>query len=74
MVVHERTRAELSALLPDETGRIYYVPDAFAHRLLYTIGKPLPARVHLFSLGLLMRLLTQRTHADRGAVGAGTPH
>jgi glycosyltransferase involved in cell wall biosynthesis len=60
MVVHARTRDELSALLPEEAGRIHYVPDTSAHRLLHALGRPLPARVHLFTLGLLMRLLTQR--------------
>jgi glycosyltransferase involved in cell wall biosynthesis len=61
LVVHERTREELSALLPDEAGRIHFVPDARSHRLLHAMGRALPARVHLFTLGLLLRLLTQRS-------------
>jgi hypothetical protein len=60
LVVHERTRKELSALLPGEARRIHCVPDARSHRLLHALGRLLPARVHLFTLGLVMRLLTQR--------------
>lgn len=61
LVVHERTRTELLALLPGEADRIHFVPDAPSHRLLHALGRALPARVHLFTLGLLLRLLTQRS-------------
>jgi glycosyltransferase involved in cell wall biosynthesis len=59
LVVHSRTRDELSALLPAEAGRIHYVPDTRLHRLLFALGRPLPARVEFFTTGLLLRLLSQ---------------
>jgi glycosyltransferase involved in cell wall biosynthesis len=59
LVVHARTQDELASLLPDEVGRIHFVPDTRLHRLLFLLGKPLPARVEFFSTGLLLRLLSQ---------------
>jgi glycosyltransferase involved in cell wall biosynthesis len=59
LVVHARTRKELSELLPDESDRIYYVPDTFAHRLLHVLGKPFPNRIRNFTFGLAMRLVSQ---------------
>jgi glycosyltransferase involved in cell wall biosynthesis len=60
MVVHARTRDELSALLPGEAGRIHYVPDTLLHQMLFAMHRIMPARVHYFTFGLLMRLLSQR--------------
>jgi glycosyltransferase involved in cell wall biosynthesis len=72
LVVHERTREELSRLLPEEANRIHYLPDTAVHRFLYWLGRPLPSRVELFTTGLLMRLLTQWTarHLSRRLVRA----
>lgn len=59
LLVHGRTQVELTELLPHEQDRITYIPDTAAHRLLWRMGKPLPDRVAYFTVGWLMRLLTQ---------------
>ena len=59
LLVHGRTQSELAELLPHEQGRITYIPDTAMHRLLWRMGKPLPDRVAYFTVGWLMRLLTQ---------------
>ncbi|NLG65483.1 MAG: glycosyltransferase family 4 protein [Actinobacteria bacterium] len=59
LVVHERTRAELAALFPDDHDRIHYVPDTWLHRLLWWLGRPLPNRVRVFTTGWLLHLVTQ---------------
>lgn len=58
LLVHERTRSELQAQF-GATPDIVYVRDTWAHRLLWQLGRPLPARLSYFSTGLLLRLLTQ---------------
>lgn len=58
LLVHERTRSELQAHF-GATPDIVYVRDTWAHRLLWQLGRPLPARLSYFSTGLLLRLLTQ---------------
>jgi glycosyltransferase involved in cell wall biosynthesis len=59
LVVHERTRTELSARFPQEAERIIYIPDTAAHRMLWKIGQRLPDRLSYFSTGFVMRVLTQ---------------
>jgi glycosyltransferase involved in cell wall biosynthesis len=59
LLVHERTRAELSDLLPQEHRRISYIPDTAAHRVLWRFSQRLPDRMAYFTSGWLMRLLTQ---------------
>ena len=59
LVVHDRTRSELEALLPAEKGRILYTPDTRLHRWLYHLSTLLPRRVAEASIGLLSHLLTQ---------------
>jgi glycosyltransferase involved in cell wall biosynthesis len=52
LVVHERTREELMALLPHEAERMYFVPDRPIQRVLYQLGRRLPQRVFENTLGL----------------------
>jgi len=59
LVVHERTRTELSAHFSQEAERIIYIPDTAAHRMLWKIGQRLPDRLSYFSTGFVMRVLTQ---------------
>ncbi len=59
LVVHERTREELSEVFPDEVSRIIYVKDSWLHRALWRAGKVLPHRIRTVSIGWLMHLLTQ---------------
>ncbi len=59
LVTHARTREELARLFGDDP-RIHYVEDTRAHRVLWRLGRRLPARLAHFTLGFLSRLLTQR--------------
>ncbi|MGD0119518.1 MAG: glycosyltransferase family 4 protein [Candidatus Binatus sp.] len=51
LVVHERTRLELTTLLPDEVERMRFVPDLAAQRWLAKMSKPLPQRFAAITLG-----------------------
>jgi glycosyltransferase involved in cell wall biosynthesis len=59
LIVHERTRAELTEYFADDLDRIYFIQDSFWHRLLWQLGRPFPHRVSLFTTGFALRLLTQ---------------
>lgn len=59
LVAHERTRAELTALFPDDAGSLFFVADTKWHRLLWRVGQKLPTRLANFSTGFVMRLLSQ---------------
>jgi len=59
LVVHTRTREELEAALPDESGRLRFIPDAWFHRLLFRLSGFLPRRIGEASVGLLSQLTTQ---------------
>jgi glycosyltransferase involved in cell wall biosynthesis len=59
LVVHSRTRNELSELFPNESDRILYVPDLWIHKLLFRLSRLLPRRVAEATLGLLNQLITQ---------------
>lgn len=61
LVAHERTRAELVALFPDDGGRMVFVADTKWHRLLWRLGQKLPTRLANFSTGFVMRVLSQLT-------------
>lgn len=60
LVVHDRTRNELSVLYPDDIGsHIQFVPDTWLHQKLWRIGRLLPDRIANFSVGFVMRLSSQ---------------
>jgi glycosyltransferase involved in cell wall biosynthesis len=59
LIVHERTRAELSELLANDLDRIHFVPDTRWHRLLDRWTSRLPQRLQNFTTGWLLRLLSQ---------------
>lgn len=59
LVVHERTRDELTALWPGEAGRLRFVPDRPLHRLAHRLGRRLPARLDSVTLGFAIRAATQ---------------
>ena len=58
LVVHERTRGELTATFGAD-DHIRYIPDTRWHVLAWRWGRHLPDRVANFTLGMTMRLLTQ---------------
>jgi glycosyltransferase involved in cell wall biosynthesis len=59
LVVHARTRDELEAVFVGDKDRIFCVSDTLSHRLLWTLGQFLPARLAGFTTGFLMRCMTQ---------------
>jgi glycosyltransferase involved in cell wall biosynthesis len=61
LVAHDRVRAELEALLPEERDRMRFVADTAIHRVLFPLSGFLPRRVAESTLGLLMLMYTQWT-------------
>ncbi|HEV7913224.1 MAG TPA: glycosyltransferase family 4 protein [Albitalea sp.] len=58
LLTHARTRDELTRLFPGET-RIHYLPDTGLNRLMWRIGRRLPAQVAYFTSGFVSRVSTQ---------------
>jgi glycosyltransferase involved in cell wall biosynthesis len=63
LIVHGRTRPELEALFPAESGRIHYIPDQWFHKLLWHLSRLLPRRVSEATFGTAMVLLNQYLQA-----------
>lgn len=59
LVVHERTRAELSQSIPQLIDKISFIPDTRLHIALWKLGQYLPKRVATFTTGLISRIYTQ---------------
>lgn len=59
LIVHSRTRAELTELFPRDMGRILFVPDLWIHRLFFRLGSYLPRRLSEATFGLFNQLITQ---------------
>lgn len=62
LFVHERSLPFLRKTFPANLDRVHVVPDTWIHRLLFKLQKPLPARVSYFTVGYVLRLLTQSQH------------
>jgi glycosyltransferase involved in cell wall biosynthesis len=61
LVAHDRVRAELETLLPEERGRMRFVSDTAFHRALFRLSGFLPRRIAESTLGLVMLMYTQWT-------------
>src|SRR5277367_4892540 len=59
MVVHGRTRNELSELFPDDIGRILFVPDLWIHKLISNLSRYLPRRLSGATVGFFSQIITQ---------------
>ncbi|MBD2037226.1 glycosyltransferase family 4 protein [Leptolyngbya sp. FACHB-321] len=59
MVVHDRTRDELKQLLGADFDRIHFITDTSLHRFLDWLCQFLPHRLAYFTLGFVVRLMTQ---------------
>lgn len=59
LVVHERTREELMMAFPEDSDRIYFVPDTFWHKTLNSASRFLPRKVSEITFGSAMGWLTQ---------------
>ena len=64
LVAHDRCRAELESLLPEERDRMRFVPDTAVHRMLFRLSGLLPRRVAESTAGLAMLMYTQWTERD----------
>jgi glycosyltransferase involved in cell wall biosynthesis len=60
LVVHERTREELLALLPQEADRMHFVPDLPSQKALWQIGRRIPGRVEENTIGIWLHAATAR--------------
>ena len=73
LIVHARTREELTMLFPADLDRIRFVKDQPLQKLFFHVGKLLPRRIAEATFGLANQLLTQA--AQRSVVRAlSTPH
>jgi glycosyltransferase involved in cell wall biosynthesis len=61
LVAHDRVRAELETLLPEERERMRFVSDTTFHRTLFRLSGFLPRRIAESTLGLVMLMYTQWT-------------
>jgi glycosyltransferase involved in cell wall biosynthesis len=61
LLTHARVRRELTSLLPQEIDRVYFVEETALHRFLWRLGSSFESRLHYFTTGFLLRLLTQRS-------------
>ena len=58
LLTHARTRRELSEMFPGDSN-IVYVEDSAWHRLMWRIGRHLPAQVRYLTTEFLSRISTQ---------------
>lgn len=59
LVVHSRTRSELSAIIPSEIERIFFVRDTWLHVFLAWLAEIIPGRLAEHALAFPLQLLTQ---------------
>ncbi len=59
LVVHERTRQELLSQFPEDSDRIYFVPDTIWQQLMDSVSHYLPKKLFEITLGFAMKLLTE---------------
>ncbi len=59
LITHDRVKAELQETLKDDLARVHFIKDNALHRLLWRIGKRMPARVAYFTTGFASRTITQ---------------
>lgn len=59
LITHDRVKAELQQTLHDDLARVHFIRDNAIHRLLWRIGRWMPARVAYFTTGFASRALTQ---------------
>ena len=65
LLVHERTRAELTSLYPQDGAHLLFVPDTWLHKTLWRFSQRLPARLSVFTTGFAMRIATQLAQRKR---------
>ncbi len=64
LIVHARSRPELTTLFPQELDHIHYVEDTSLQKLLFLLGRLLPRRMDEATLGLATQMITQWKQAS----------
>src|SRR5688572_14983538 len=59
LLVHSRCRAELEAAFPKDLDRLYFIPDTTGHKVLWRVGRRMPAKVDEQTLGFVRHQITQ---------------
>lgn len=60
LLTHARVRAELTELYPEDVGtRIHFVEDTWFHKLMWHVGRLMPARLSYMTVGYASRISTQ---------------
>ena len=59
LLVHARCKPELSALLPEERGRIHYIRDTRLQHWVWRLTYQIPGRLTDFTFGFLIQFITQ---------------
>ena len=59
LITHERVKARLLEIMPNELQRIFFIPDTSFHIFLNKLGKLLPSRIATITTGAVMHLITQ---------------
>jgi glycosyltransferase involved in cell wall biosynthesis len=59
LVVHARSRSELTKLFPQDLDSILFVPDLWIHKLLFRLSHYLPRRLFEGTFGLFNQIITQ---------------
>jgi glycosyltransferase involved in cell wall biosynthesis len=59
LITHERVKTHLLETMPEESERIYYVPDTFFHIYLNKISQFLPERISVITIGAISHVITQ---------------
>jgi len=59
LLVHERTRKELQDSFPNDLERLHFVADSFVNVWCHRIGKLMPDRLAVFTVGAISHLDTQ---------------
>jgi glycosyltransferase involved in cell wall biosynthesis len=63
LITHARNRDDLRQAFPQLSDRIDYIEDSAAHRMVWNIGKRLPARLRDVLTGLVLTTMTELAQA-----------
>ena len=59
LITHARVKNRLLEIIPNEIGRVIFIPDTFLHIYLHKIGQFLPARISAITTGVILHFVTQ---------------
>ncbi|WP_197526806.1 glycosyltransferase family 4 protein [Pirellulimonas nuda] len=61
LLMHARHEREVVELLGENAFRVHFVPDTLSQKILWTLSRPLPHNVKVFTTVWFMHLITQFT-------------